>query len=69
MTHPSEPTLAPWQRVEDPEAMLRALQRAVREALRQHKRDGDPVAVWRDNQVVWIPAEEIPVAMGDDEDR
>jgi len=47
--------------------MLRALQRAVREALRQHKRDGDPVAVWRDNQVVWIPAEEIPVAMEDDD--
>jgi len=23
--------------------------------------------VWRDNQVVWIPAEEIPVAMEDDD--
>ena len=33
---------------------------AIREALRQHKRAGSPVAVWRDGQVVWVPPEEIP---------
>src|SRR5450432_745084 len=32
----------------------------VRETLAQHRRDGNPVAVWRDGRVVWIPANEIP---------
>ena len=38
-----------------------ALAKAVREALLQHKRAGNPIAVWRDGQVVWIPPEEIEV--------
>lgn len=44
----------------------RAVQRAVRAALLQHKRAGNPIAIWRDEQVVWIPAEEIDV---DEEDE
>jgi hypothetical protein len=28
---------------------------AVREALLQHKRAGNPVAVWRERRVVWVP--------------
>jgi hypothetical protein len=56
----SEP--APPDRVEDVPRILRAMPQAVREALLVHKRLGNPVAVWRDGRVVWIPPEEIPVA-------
>jgi len=38
-----------------------ALRRAVRHALLEHKRAGNTIAVWRDGQVVLIPAEEIQV--------
>ncbi len=38
-----------------------ALAEAVREALLQHKRAGNPIAVWEDGRVVWIPADEIVV--------
>ena len=41
--------------------MSEALRRAVRLALVQHKRAGNPVAEWRDGRVVWIPASEITV--------
>jgi hypothetical protein len=41
--------------------VLEAMDRAVREALLQHKRAGNPVATWRDGQVVWIQPEDIPV--------
>jgi len=37
-----------------------ALERAVKEALRRHKKLGNPVVVWRDGRVVEIPPEEIP---------
>ena len=36
-----------------------AIRRAVREAVLQHARAGQPVATWQNGQVVWIPAEEI----------
>lgn len=46
------------------EALLKrieeALGRAVGEALRRHKLAGNPVAIWRDNQVVWVAPEDIP---------
>jgi len=35
--------------------------RAVRKALREHKRAGNPVAVWRDGKVVVLQPEEIEV--------
>lgn len=38
-----------------------ALARAVRKALLEHKRAGNPIAVWQDGCVVWIPPEEIVV--------
>jgi hypothetical protein len=41
--------------------MNEAMARAVRRALLQHKRAGNPIAAWQDGQVVWIPPEEIPV--------
>lgn len=36
-----------------------AVRRAVRRALEDHKRTGDPVVVFRDGEVRWIPAVEI----------
>ena len=38
-----------------------AYERAVREALRMHKRAGNPVAVERDGKLVWLQPEEIEV--------
>jgi hypothetical protein len=49
----------------DREGMDRALARAVRQALLQHKRMGNPVAVWRDGKIVWIEPEEIDVSEED----
>jgi len=39
----------------------KALGRGVHEALWLHKQLGQPVVIWRDGQVVWLPPEEIPV--------
>jgi hypothetical protein len=47
--------------VQDVELITRALRQAVREALLSHKRAGNPVAVWQNERVVWVPADEIPV--------
>jgi len=33
----------------------------VKAALLRHKKLGNPIAVWRDGEVVEIPPEEIPV--------
>ncbi|OLE06442.1 MAG: hypothetical protein AUI36_42260 [Cyanobacteria bacterium 13_1_40CM_2_61_4] len=38
-----------------------ALTRAAREALLHHKQAGNPIAVWEDDKVVWVPPEEIKV--------
>ena len=43
------------------EPVLRALRRAVRHALIEHQRAGNPVAAWKDGEVIIIPAEEIQV--------
>lgn len=37
---------------------LQALREAVAQVIAEHKREGTPLAVWRDGQVVWISAEE-----------
>jgi hypothetical protein len=60
MIDPSDSTLTPAERVHDADRMLRAMQRAVREALQDHKRAGNPVAVWDNGRVVWIQPEDIP---------
>ncbi len=44
----------------DKSLLDKTLCQAVRQALRQHKRAGNPIAIWRDGHVVWIPPEEIP---------
>lgn len=39
----------------------KALQKAVKEALLQHKKAGNPVVSWKDGQIVWIQPEDILV--------
>jgi hypothetical protein len=43
----------------DARALVRAAQRAVREALRDHKRAGNPVTGIKNGKVVLIPASRI----------
>lgn len=46
----------------DDDALIEyALAEAVRQALLDHKRTGDPVATWRDGHVVWIASDQIVV--------
>lgn len=51
----------PAERVDDLPEILAAMNRGVQAALRRHKRAGNPVAIWQDGAVVWVPPEEIPV--------
>lgn len=46
---------------EEGRAIDEAMKRAVREAVLEHKKAGNPIAAWRDGKVVWIPAEEIEI--------
>ena len=58
--HPYDPeTLR--QMLAETDAVEAAVQESVREALLMHKRLGNPVATWENGQVVWIPADQIPV--------
>jgi hypothetical protein len=57
---PNRPDPPPSERVHDIPRILEALAQAVQEALVSHKRAGNPVAIWRNGGVVWIPPEEIP---------
>lgn len=52
--------LSPAERVEDVNRILAEMQRSVRNALARHRQAGNPVPVWRDKKVCWIPAAEIP---------
>ncbi len=38
-----------------------ALRKAVAEAIAEHRRNGIPIAIWRDGKVVRIPADQIEV--------
>jgi hypothetical protein len=64
-TQDSESALSPVERVADLPRIARALRLAVREALQRHKQAGNPVAVWRNDRVEWIPPEEIPTLPDD----
>jgi len=59
-TQDSDSAISPVERVADLPRIARALRLAGREALRDHKLAGNPVAVWRNGRVEWIPPEEIP---------
>jgi hypothetical protein len=39
----------------------RAQRAALKKTLQRHKLLGNPIVVWRDGKVVWVPAEEIQV--------
>jgi hypothetical protein len=52
----------PAERIKDLDRIERALRDAVRDAVQRHKRDGDPVAVWREGRVVWLFPDQIPDA-------
>jgi len=45
----------------DTDSLTRTLQAGIYVALLKHKQAGNPVCEWRDNKVVWIPPECIPV--------
>jgi hypothetical protein len=40
--------------------MEAAIRESVREAVLRHKRDGHPVAIWKEGKVAWIPPHLIP---------
>jgi hypothetical protein len=46
------------------EEKTRAIQGAVREAIREHALLGRPVCVWRDDKVVWSSPEEVLAEVG-----
>lgn len=37
----------------------KALEKAARQAIQEHKEEGLPLAMWRDGRVVWMTAEEL----------
>ena len=45
------------------------LRKAVREALLEHKRAGNPVAAWRDGKVVILQPDEIDIDENDSDDE
>ena len=51
---------SPLERVEDVPRILAAMRQAVREALLEHKRLGNPIVVWREGRVVWLQPDEPP---------
>jgi hypothetical protein len=57
------PGLTPAERVNDIPRILAEMRQAVREALLDHHRAGNPIAVWRDERVVWIQPEDIPAEL------
>lgn len=61
MKAPKRPNPAPAERVEDIDRILHEMAEAVKEALLDHKRAGNPVCVWRNDRVEWIKPEDIPV--------
>ena len=61
MTTARDSDLTPAERVHDIPRILEQMGLAVREALLQHKRAGNPIAVWRNGRVEIIQPEDIPV--------
>ncbi|HZQ34804.1 MAG TPA: hypothetical protein VFD32_02645 [Dehalococcoidia bacterium] len=63
MTTEANPVNAPKDRsalFNDSARIQAALDEAVRAAILDHKRAGNPIAIWRDGQVVWLAPDEIP---------
>jgi hypothetical protein len=49
------------ERVQDIDLIKKALARGVREALIRHKQAGNPIAAWRNGEVVWIQPKDIEI--------
>jgi hypothetical protein len=45
----------------DPSKVTQIIQKGIYDALIKHKQVGNQICVWRDNKVVWIPAEKIMI--------
>jgi len=37
----------------------KALKKAVAKTIQDHARTGDPVVIWRNGRVVWVPAKQL----------
>ena len=46
--------------LESSDRLNNAMQAGIKFALRKHKQAGNPVCIWRNNQIVWISPDEIP---------
>ena len=68
MTETAETDLALNERVANIPRNRHAMGLGIRDALLQHKRAGNPVAVWRDERVVWVQPEDIPADLDDGAD-
>ncbi|MGH2586477.1 MAG: hypothetical protein ACRDJE_16300 [Dehalococcoidia bacterium] len=55
----------------DSDAFTALVRKAVRQAIEEHERAGNPISIWRDGKIVEIPPEEIPALLatsyGDDD--
>jgi len=63
MTTETNPVNAPKDRAalfNDDARIQKAMDEAVRAAILDHKRAGNPIAIWRDGKVVWLQPDEIP---------
>lgn len=45
----------------DATKVTKIIQSGIRDALIKHKQAGNQICVWRDNKIVWVPAERIVV--------
>jgi hypothetical protein len=66
MTELADADRALNERVGNVPRILEVMNQAVREALLDHKRAGNPVAIWRNEQVVWIQPEDISTEFDDE---
>jgi len=46
----------------DAEKVRQIIQSGIRAALLKHKQAGNPVCGWKDGQVYWIEAKDIPIS-------
>jgi hypothetical protein len=56
---------SPAELVLDTSRATRALRRAWRRTLIDHKRRGDPIVIWEDGIATWVPADEIVIPEDD----
>ena len=47
--------------IADKRKITKALKKGIETALLKHKQAGQPIVIWQNNRVVWIPAEKIIV--------